>query len=183
MYLSGDYNAKQFLVVALCLAWLGLPQPLCFDWGSGACVVESDLSALLRYPAALSWVVGFSHYRGKEKKSRAEEVWTAIFASKDFFFFKEWGTPVKLIRDVSSDERGFPQNNCKNSCTWKAKRSAYSYNIGSPTRWNLKKKDAVKSAELQPCSVPLIRIRVGGLLFCLFVFCLFYPGGLFYLLN
>lgn len=48
-----------------------------------------------------------------------------------------------------------------------------------------KKKDAVKSAELQPCSVPLIRIRVGGsfVLFVCFLFVLSRGVVLFAQLN
>lgn len=58
--LSRDYDTKQISSRDWVLARLG-PRSLHVLTGEAGCVVKSDLSALLRYPAALSWEVGFSH--------------------------------------------------------------------------------------------------------------------------
>lgn len=60
VYLSRDSNTKQISSRDCVLARLGL-RSLYVLTGEAGCVVKSDLSAPLRYPAALSWEVGFSH--------------------------------------------------------------------------------------------------------------------------
>lgn len=131
--LRTDSNTKQSEVVtALVLGLTRAPRAFMFWLGKRGCVVLKRLicaaqisgSPFLRSRVFTLGGGRVSLVGERQKKSKRErreqQDWTAMFASKDFFFpfFFQRGTPLKLIRDAALMRGAFPWNNCKNNSTW-----------------------------------------------------------------
>lgn len=89
MYLSRDSNTKQISSRDCELGPARTPQPLCFDWGSGAVLLKATYLRCSDIRQPFPGKSGF-HIRRRGFLEEREEIQSRTgqtsFASKDFFF-------------------------------------------------------------------------------------------------